>query len=128
MAEVCPLGTGSGTSRGKGQGWRPGGGGGASGRGSGQSSQGFLEQVTATGKGRQGSEEEARGGGWRLPGWTEGAAHDVGLAWRPRPQFLMQPEPVESALFILGRKAGAGGWGWGGVKPSRKIIIIKTLI
>lgn len=27
--------------------------------------------------------------------------------------FLIQPEPVESALFILGRKAGPGGWGQG---------------
>lgn len=38
----------------------------------------------------------------------------MGLAWWPRPGFLIQPEPVESALFILGRKAGAEGRGWGG--------------
>lgn len=54
----------------------------------------------------------------------------MGLAQRPlRPGFLIQPEPAEPepGLFILGRKAGGGGWG-GGVKPFQKIIIIKTLI
>lgn len=59
-----------------------------------------------------------------LPGrGEEGASHDgeTGPAggrrdWagpRARPGFLIQPEPAEWGLFILGRKAGAGGQGGG---------------
>lgn len=62
-------------------------------------------------KGR-GIPERARlpAGGRRVP---------LGLARGPGPGFRTQPEPVESGLFILGRKAGAGGRRWG-VKPFKK--------